>query len=152
MVSGAASGSDLTLGPGSGDTLRVDLSNIRGGRSGRARGRGDRQKNSRDARNKSGAAGNGTPDVSSSTSLDSSSQATIPPGPGTEANTPGTQEEDDSDSEVCFICASPVVHNSIAPCNHRTCHICSLRMRALYKSKACPHCRVCILPAVEALF
>jgi hypothetical protein len=42
---------------------------------------------------------------------------------------------------VCFICASPVAHNSVAPCNHRTCHICALRLRALYKTKACAHCR-----------
>jgi hypothetical protein len=46
------------------------------------------------------------------------------------------------EAEVCFICASPVVHNSLAPCNHRTCHICALRLRALYKTKACAHCRV----------
>lgn len=52
--------------------------------------------------------------------------------------------EDDVEAEVCFICASPVVHNSVAPCNHRTCHICALRMRALYKNKACMHCRVSI--------
>ncbi|MCJ1474621.1 hypothetical protein MMC13_003281 [Lambiella insularis] len=45
------------------------------------------------------------------------------------------------EAEVCFICASPVVHNSVAPCNHRTCHICALRLRALYKTKACAHCR-----------
>lgn len=47
------------------------------------------------------------------------------------------------EAEVCFICASHVVHQSIAPCNHRTCHICALRMRALYKNKECAHCRVC---------
>ncbi len=46
------------------------------------------------------------------------------------------------EAELCFICASPVVHNSLAPCNHRTCHICALRLRALYKTKACAHCRV----------
>lgn len=46
------------------------------------------------------------------------------------------------DSEICFICASKVEHMSVAPCNHRTCHICSLRLRALYKTKACAHCRV----------
>lgn len=51
---------------------------------------------------------------------------------------------DEAEAEVCFICASPVVHESLAPCNHRTCHICSLRMRALYKDKNCAHCRVCI--------
>lgn len=48
---------------------------------------------------------------------------------------------DDTEAEVCFICASPVVHNSVAPCNHRTCHICALRLRALYKTRACAHCR-----------
>ncbi|RPA93976.1 hypothetical protein L873DRAFT_1793263 [Choiromyces venosus 120613-1] len=47
----------------------------------------------------------------------------------------------DPDSSVCFICADPVRFSSIAPCNHVTCHICALRMRALYKNKACAHCR-----------
>lgn len=51
------------------------------------------------------------------------------------------EEEEDTEVEVCFICASPVIHNAIAPCNHRTCHICALRLRALYKTKACAHCR-----------
>lgn len=50
---------------------------------------------------------------------------------------------EDEDAEVCFICANPVAHHSIAPCNHTTCHICGLRMRALYKTKDCAHCRVC---------
>ncbi|KAI0117520.1 hypothetical protein F4814DRAFT_289715 [Daldinia grandis] len=50
-------------------------------------------------------------------------------------------EQEDVEVEVCFICASPVIHQSVAPCNHRTCHICSLRMRALYKNKECAHCR-----------
>ncbi|KAM0802498.1 hypothetical protein BDR22DRAFT_788185, partial [Usnea florida] len=49
--------------------------------------------------------------------------------------------DEDVEAEVCFICASPVVHNSLAPCNHRTCHICALRLRALYKTRACAHCR-----------
>ncbi|KAL2868753.1 E3 ubiquitin-protein ligase HEL2 [Aspergillus lucknowensis] len=49
--------------------------------------------------------------------------------------------DDADDAEICFICASKVEHNSISPCNHRTCHICALRLRALYKNKACAHCR-----------
>lgn len=53
-----------------------------------------------------------------------------------------TDGESEDDGEVCFICAGPVIHESVAPCNHRTCHICSLRMRALYKGKDCAHCRV----------
>ena len=51
-------------------------------------------------------------------------------------------ESVDEDAEVCFICASPIEHVAIAPCNHQTCHICSLRLRALYKTRACAHCRV----------
>jgi E3 ubiquitin-protein ligase ZNF598 len=47
----------------------------------------------------------------------------------------------EEEGEVCFICASPIEHNSIAPCNHQTCHICALRLRALYKTRACAHCR-----------
>lgn len=45
------------------------------------------------------------------------------------------------DGGTCFICASRVAHISLSPCNHRTCHICALRLRALYKSKSCAHCR-----------
>ncbi|KAL8826167.1 MAG: hypothetical protein Q9170_007506 [Blastenia crenularia] len=51
------------------------------------------------------------------------------------------QEEAAEDIDVCFICASPVVHTAVAPCNHHTCHICALRLRALYKTRACAHCR-----------
>jgi hypothetical protein len=57
----------------------------------------------------------------------------------------GEKEGDEVEAEVCWICASPIVHESIAPCNHRTCHICCLRMRALYKDKNCAHCRVSLL-------
>jgi hypothetical protein len=54
----------------------------------------------------------------------------------------GTGADADDEADVCFICANPVAHHSIAPCNHATCHICGLRMRALYKTKDCAHCRV----------
>ncbi|KAJ5963940.1 Zinc finger RING-type [Penicillium vulpinum] len=63
------------------------------------------------------------------------------------AATPATKKpveaavDDADDGEVCFICASAVEHTSVSPCNHRTCHICALRLRALYKNKACAHCR-----------
>ncbi|EEH35040.2 hypothetical protein PAAG_06087 [Paracoccidioides lutzii Pb01] len=52
-----------------------------------------------------------------------------------------TAEEQADDGEVCFICASKIDHTAVAPCNHRTCHICALRLRALYKTRACAHCR-----------
>ena len=64
------------------------------------------------------------------------------PTAGEESTKEQDGEEDDVEAEVCFICASTVVHNSVAPCNHRTCHICALRLRALYKTRACAHCRV----------
>jgi hypothetical protein len=61
------------------------------------------------------------------------------------APTAPPKEEDDASSEadsaICFICADPVRYNAVPPCNHTTCHICSLRLRALYKSKMCAHCR-----------
>lgn len=64
------------------------------------------------------------------------------PTAGEESTKDQDDREDDVEAEVCFICASTVVHNSVAPCNHRTCHICALRLRALYKTRACAHCRV----------
>ncbi|KAK3291972.1 uncharacterized protein B0H64DRAFT_366451 [Chaetomium fimeti] len=61
-----------------------------------------------------------------------------------------TQDEGgDEDVEVCFICANPIIHHSVAPCNHITCHLCALRLRALYKTKDCPHCRT---PAPFVIF
>jgi E3 ubiquitin-protein ligase ZNF598 len=59
--------------------------------------------------------------------------------------TPDVSEEalnDSPEGDICFICASKIEYTSIAPCNHQTCHICSLRLRALYKNRACAHCRV----------
>ncbi len=60
-----------------------------------------------------------------------------------------TKGEQEGEGELCFICASPVVYHSVAPCNHRTCHICALRLRALYKNTACAHCRVSSLNSHE---
>lgn len=66
---------------------------------------------------------------------------------------PQSQEKDTDvetdDAEVCFICASPIEHVSVAPCNHQTCHICALRLRALYKTRACAHCRVRWIPRLH---
>ncbi|KAL7753767.1 hypothetical protein RI367_000698 [Sorochytrium milnesiophthora] len=46
-----------------------------------------------------------------------------------------------SDDDVCLICTEPVQFYSVGSCNHRVCHVCSLRLRALYKSKLCPMCK-----------
>ena len=131
------------------DRSRLDSTNARS--RGRGRGRG-------------GRGGRGNRDRPHSQSQTTSAPAARdptatqpPPQPGgggvfggrltkdAEKNTQGESAQGvadgDDEVELCFICASPVIHYSIAPCDHRTCHICSLRMRALYKTKACAHCR-----------
>ncbi|OAX34326.1 hypothetical protein K503DRAFT_724683 [Rhizopogon vinicolor AM-OR11-026] len=45
------------------------------------------------------------------------------------------------DAVVCFICAEPVKYYSVSVCNHRTCHVCALRLRALYKKQDCTFCK-----------
>ncbi|KAJ1664269.1 hypothetical protein IW140_001023 [Coemansia sp. RSA 1813] len=63
-------------------------------------------------------------------------------------------EEDNADSEdvtktvnsgdednVCFICADTVKFYAVGECNHLTCFRCNLRLRALFKSNACPYCK-----------
>ena len=42
----------------------------------------------------------------------------------------------------CFICTEPIHIYSIGPCNHPVCHLCSLRLRALYKTSACSLCKL----------
>ncbi|KAJ3154541.1 hypothetical protein HDU86_004670 [Geranomyces michiganensis] len=43
--------------------------------------------------------------------------------------------------ELCFICADAVVWYAVGECNHRACHLCSLRLRALYKQNTCAMCK-----------
>ncbi|TRM61268.1 hypothetical protein BD626DRAFT_501962 [Schizophyllum amplum] len=57
-------------------------------------------------------------------------------------NPPAVDDEElDSDAPVCFICAEPVKYYAVSSCNHRTCHVCSLRLRALYKKTDCTFCK-----------
>ncbi|KAI0035050.1 hypothetical protein K488DRAFT_30207, partial [Vararia minispora EC-137] len=49
----------------------------------------------------------------------------------------GTIDED----KVCWICAESVKYYSVSECNHRTCHVCALRLRALYKKLECTFCK-----------
>ncbi|GBC02440.1 hypothetical protein RclHR1_04620007 [Rhizophagus clarus] len=46
-----------------------------------------------------------------------------------------------STSDVCFICAEPVTYYAVSECNHKFCHLCSLRIRALYENKNCAYCK-----------
>ena len=127
-----------------GERSRVDFSGTRA----RGRGRGDRGR--RGNRNRTSSRSQPAGPIYDR----DPTTAQPPPQPGgvsgtrltrdAQSETLGEHEQgtgDGVEAEVCFICASPVAHNSVAPCNHRTCHICSLRLRALYKTKACAHCR-----------
>ncbi|KAI8814456.1 hypothetical protein BJ742DRAFT_264332 [Cladochytrium replicatum] len=50
-------------------------------------------------------------------------------------------EEDPEHLKHCFICTEPISTYALGECNHRVCHICSLRLRALYKVRACALCK-----------
>ncbi|GAA5880078.1 hypothetical protein JCM8547_003544 [Rhodosporidiobolus lusitaniae] len=45
------------------------------------------------------------------------------------------------DGAICFICAEPVQYWAVGVCSHRTCHTCSIRLRALYKKRECTFCK-----------
>ncbi|KND02372.1 uncharacterized protein SPPG_02842 [Spizellomyces punctatus DAOM BR117] len=54
------------------------------------------------------------------------------------ATTQGAAREEE---ELCFICADAVTWYAVGECNHRVCHLCSLRLRALYKQRTCALCK-----------
>lgn len=47
----------------------------------------------------------------------------------------------EKDDELCLICAKKLEFVALSPCNHKTCHMCSFRQRALYDKKSCLICR-----------
>ncbi|MBW0488178.1 hypothetical protein O181_027893 [Austropuccinia psidii MF-1] len=52
------------------------------------------------------------------------------------------QIEDDNDNpDICLICAEPIKLYALGVCSHRTCHVCMIRMRALYKNWDCTLCK-----------
>ncbi|KAG0236246.1 hypothetical protein BGW42_003891 [Actinomortierella wolfii] len=62
--------------------------------------------------------------------------------PGSTKEPVAAKEVDpDAEQHQCFICTENVVIFAVSDCNHRTCHLCSLRLRALYKTKNCAYCK-----------
>ncbi|CAA20857.2 ubiquitin-protein ligase E3 involved in rescue of stalled ribosomes Hel2 [Schizosaccharomyces pombe] len=57
------------------------------------------------------------------------------------ATVDASKEEQDEDEQICFICAEGITYSCVLPCNHRMCHVCALRLRALYKTKECTFCK-----------
>lgn len=57
-------------------------------------------------------------------------------GSDTANSLPAQAAEDDDDGEMCFICAEVATLWAVGVCGHRTCHTCSIRLRALYKKRS----------------
>lgn len=108
------------------------------GRGGKARGRGAR--GGRGGRGRGGSASQSKDQHQNG--VDKPEPQPTPTAMVNDVKEVPTATDDADDGEICFICASTVEHTSVSPCNHRTCHICALRLRALYKNKGCAHCRV----------
>ena len=60
------------------------------------------------------------------------------------SNVNGDQNSLSPNDSTCFICAEPIQYLAVSECNHKYCHLCSLRLRALYKNKNCAYCKVII--------
>lgn len=48
----------------------------------------------------------------------------------------------EDEGELCYICTEPMETYAVAECGHRTCHRCTLRLRALYDTRNCAYCKV----------
>ncbi|KAG0208355.1 hypothetical protein BGX28_000649 [Mortierella sp. GBA30] len=59
----------------------------------------------------------------------------------TATTTTTVASEDSEEQHSCFICTENIVIFAVSDCNHRTCHLCTLRLRALYKTKNCAYCK-----------
>lgn len=154
----AATGGVSATGGDNGPTNQPTAPRGRGdGQRGRGQGRGGRSRGRGDGRGAGGRGGRGRGRGNFNGNLTNSENPATHPGseagapnsgplpttiPSFKAKHDAAAEDQDGEAEVCFICANPISHISIAPCNHATCHICALRLRALYKDKNCPHCRV----------
>ncbi|KAJ1307966.1 hypothetical protein OPQ81_002043 [Rhizoctonia solani] len=107
-------------------------SNNRRGRGGRRGGRGGRGNNT---------ASNPTPRPAPTVTNGSTDLDKIVPKPDPISG--------DSDESICWICAESVKFYALSECNHRTCHVCALRLRALYKRTDCTFCKH---PQVSVIF
>ncbi|KAI8371877.1 hypothetical protein BD560DRAFT_395686 [Blakeslea trispora] len=52
-----------------------------------------------------------------------------------------SEENEEEEGDLCFICTEPVSIFAVSECDHRTCHKCTLRLRALYKTRNCAYCK-----------
>ncbi|KAI9030830.1 hypothetical protein CLU79DRAFT_731682 [Phycomyces nitens] len=52
-----------------------------------------------------------------------------------------SEHTDEDEEELCFICTEPIVTYAVSACDHRTCHLCAVRLRALYGIRQCAYCK-----------
>lgn len=102
--------------------------------------RGNRGRGARGGRGGAGRAGSVQPEVVNATLVQAAGENTgVAEAVAADAAVPADTEGDEA---VCFICAERVKYYSVSQCNHRTCHVCALRLRALYKKLDCTFCKV----------
>ena len=76
----------------------------------------------------------------------------IKPPPGLATPKTGGDDHAGNTAEdgICFICADDVTYWAVGECGHRTCHVCSIRLRALFKKTDCTFCKVSRLGLARA--
>ncbi|KAF9014196.1 hypothetical protein BDQ17DRAFT_1342259 [Cyathus striatus] len=112
------------------------------GRRGGNRGRGGANRGQNRAAGRGAKAGGAERTATTQTGTVKDKETTASEEAGPVAENKASDEVDaDDDTEVCFICAEPVKYYSVSECNHRTCHVCALRLRALYKKTECTFCK-----------
>ncbi|KIK62672.1 hypothetical protein GYMLUDRAFT_41590 [Collybiopsis luxurians FD-317 M1] len=131
----------------------------RGGGSGRGgQGRGNRGKGGRGGRGGRGGQGNRSTETPADgegipiASVPDSTDVQLPIAVGAENIGEAVEAADVlsvDGGDICWICAEPVKYYSLSACNHRTCHVCALRLRALYKKDDCTFCKE---PQPEVIF
>ncbi|KAF8649052.1 hypothetical protein AX16_006053 [Volvariella volvacea WC 439] len=114
------------------------------GRGGGRGGNNNRNRNQRNRGQRGGHAGQ-TDGPSDDPNVSTGAAATVAVAPP------------EDDTPICWICAEPVKYWSVPECNHRTCHVCALRLRALYKKTDCTFCKepqptVIFTSSADALF
>ena len=51
------------------------------------------------------------------------------------------EADEDGEPAICFICAESSSVWAVGPCDHRVCHVCSVRLRALFRKRDCTFCK-----------
>ncbi|KAF9972020.1 hypothetical protein BGZ73_004924 [Actinomortierella ambigua] len=136
------------------DSGEGSTSNTNNTGNARSRGRGSNKENSQPKKSDKDKASTSDHQDRKQVEKDGTSSSTRPPKTiaatetvdlhpnGVAKETVAPKEVDpNAEQHQCFICTENIVIFAVSDCNHRTCHLCSLRLRALYKTKNCAYCK-----------